>query len=220
MKKEKNLPTFDIENQYEGIVAGIDEAGRGPLAGPVVAACAIIDREKYPKAINDSKKLTEKIRENIYGEILELEDKGFLKYGEGWVFQDVIDEINIRQATMLAMKKSYENLLQKYDINNSANSLVSMVLVDGNFVPEIDTEKTKAKYIIKGDAKSLSIATASIIAKVSRDRYMLEIAKKYPEYGWRTNKGYGTKAHLAAIDKNGLTPHHRCSFTKIQGSLF
>lgn len=204
-------PSFEIESQYPGIVTGIDEAGRGPLAGPVIASCVLLDRSKYPQKINDSKKLTEKTRENIFEELLELEDKNLFKFGVGIVNPETIDKINIRNATKLAMKTAYESLVDKYNFN------VDTVLVDGNFVPEINT---RAEYIIKGDAKSLSIAAASIIAKVTRDRMMLDLAEKYPEYYWQNNKGYGTKQHIEAINKYGITEHHRKSFIHIQQSLF
>lgn len=205
-------PNFDIENTYSGIIAGIDEAGRGPLAGPVVSCCAILNRKKYPTKVNDSKKLTEKTRENLYEELLELEDKNLFSFGVGIVGPETIDKINIRNATKLSMKESYEDLINKYNLEKA-----NMVLVDGNFVPEINTN---AEYVIKGDAKSLSIAAASIIAKVTRDRMMLELAEKYPQYYWHTNKGYGTQQHRDAIQKHGITEHHRKSFIHMQLKLF
>lgn len=205
------FPSFFFENKYSGIIAGIDEAGRGPLCGPVVAGCVILDKSKYPLKLNDSKKLSKKCREILFDEILELEDKGFLKFGIGKASHIEIDEVNIREATKIAMKRAYENLKKKYNI------IPRVVLVDGNFVPDIDTQ---AEFIIKGDAKSFSIAAASILAKVTRDRFMGKIAENYPEYSWHTNNGYGTKQHIDAIKQYGITKHHRKTFVKFQGDLF
>lgn len=200
-----NMPSFDIENSFDyKIIAGIDEAGRGPLCGPVFAACAIIpDRNIYPKAVDDSKKLTEKHREEIFEEILELESKSKIFFGIGQADVEEIELINIRNATKLAMGRAYYQMVEKYSID------VDLVLVDGNFIPELNT---KAEYIIKGDQKSISIAAASVIAKVSRDKLLIELDRQYPQYNWRKNKGYGTREHIDAIKKYGMCEIHRKSF--------
>ena len=175
-------PSFEIENSFNNkVVAGIDEAGRGPLCGPVFASCVIVNKKYYPK-----------------------QNKIF--FGIGTASVEEIESINIRNATKLAMKRSYENLLSKYLIS------VDCVIVDGNFTPEIDKP---AQYVIKGDQKSISIATASIIAKVSRDNLLKIMDKEYPQYNWKNNKGYGTKEHLEAIKKFGLCKYHRKSFIHI-----
>ena len=197
------LPNFDHENLYNGIIAGIDEVGRGSLCGPVVASCVVLDRKKYPKGLNDSKKLNEKNREELFEKLLKYEVRGLFKYGIGIVSSEIIDRMNIRNATKLAMKMSYEDLCKKYNINPD------MVLVDGNFIPEIST---KSEYIIKGDEKSLSISAASIIAKVTRDKIMCDLSKEFPEFEWDKNKGYGTKDHIKKIKKSDITIHHRKSF--------
>jgi ribonuclease HII len=200
------LPNFDFENLHkELVVAGIDEAGRGPLCGPVVASCVILSREKYPDGLNDSKQLSEKRRETIFAQCLDLESEGALKFGVGIISPQIIDEINIRNATKVAMKAAYEDLCKKYNV------IPGLVLVDGNFIPEINT---KAEYIIKGDEKCLSISAASIIAKVTRDAIMYDLAKQFPEYDWHKNKGYGTKKHIEKIKELGMTIHHRRSFLK------
>lgn len=200
-------PSFEIENSFNNkVVAGIDEAGRGPLCGPVFASCVVVNKKYYPKRVNDSKKLTEKIREEIFNEILDLEKQNKIFFGIGTASVEEIESINIRNATKLAMKRSYENLLSKYLIS------VDCVIVDGNFTPEIDKP---AQYVIKGDQKSISIATASIIAKVSRDNLLKIMDKEYPQYNWKNNKGYGTKEHLEAIKKFGLCKYHRKSFIHI-----
>lgn len=204
-------PTFRIENQYKGIIAGIDEAGRGPLCGPVVAGCVILNRKKYPLKLNDSKKLSKKQREEIFEEILQLESQEFLYFGIGQADNKEIDQVNIRNATKLAMKRAYEDIKEKYNLKPD------VVLVDGNFVPTIDT---RAEFVIKGDAKSFSIAAASIIAKVNRDRFMIQISEKYPKYNWMRNKGYGTKEHLKCIEEYGSTEYHRESFLNKQRDLF
>lgn len=176
-------------------IAGVDEAGRGPLAGPVVAAAVIFENDFFIKEVNDSKKLTEKAREEIFPEII----NNAKAYGIGIVWQNEIDKINILQATLKAMKFAVSNLSVKPDL----------VLIDGNktFFSEIET-----KPIIKGDSKSFVIAAASIIAKVTRDKIMIEASDKFPEYGWKRNKGYGTKEHISAIKKYGITQYHRKSF--------
>ncbi|MDR1494752.1 MAG: ribonuclease HII [Rickettsiales bacterium] len=200
------MPTFDFENCYPGVVAGIDEAGRGPLCGPVYAACVVLDRINYPKNIDDSKKISEKNREKIFEEILEFEQKGILFYGAGLVEPGEIDKINILNATKVAMAMAYGNLLEKYGIR------VDMVLVDGNFVPNINTG---AMALVGGDGLSYSIACASLVAKVLRDRELRSMDSRYPQYGWIRNKGYGTAEHLEALERYGLVEnYHRKSFCR------
>lgn len=201
------MPTFDIEDSLNGVVAGIDEAGRGPLCGPVFASCVILlDKKQFPKNIDDSKKISENNREKIFNEILNFEKNGLILCGVASVDAEKIDEINIREATKLAMRNSYYDLVNKYSIK------VDNVLVDGNFIPNIDTN---AIPIIKGDQRSFSIACASIIAKVLRDKELKKMDKLYPMYDWLHNKGYGTKKHIQAIEKHGLVKgYHRTTFCK------
>ena len=199
------MPTFDIENSYNlDFVAGIDEAGRGPLCGPVFSACALIlDRNSIPTKIDDSKKISEKNREAIFEEILNLEKEHKILFGVGQGSVEEIEQLNIRNATKLSMTRAYNNLVEKY------NQKIDLVLVDGNFIPEIST---RAEFVIKGDQKSFSIATASIIAKVSRDRLLRHMDLEFPQYNWIKNKGYGTAEHMEAIRKYGLCKYHRKSF--------
>lgn len=178
-------------------VAGIDEAGRGPLAGPVVAAAVILDRNILIPGINDSKKLSEKKREYLYSEIM---DKA-VSVGLGIVDESIIDEINIRNATHLAMKKAFEKLSIKPDF----------LLIDAETLNDVIIPQ---KAIIKGDSLSISIAAASIIAKVERDRIIKSYESIYPGYGFAKHKGYGTKQHIESIKKFGLLPVHRRTFTK------
>ena len=200
------MPSFDIENSLLGITAGIDEAGRGPLCGPVFASCVILNKENFPKNINDSKKITEKNREKIFNEILEYEKQGLLFFGVASVDANTIDKINIREATKLAMFNAYNNLINKYNIK------VNNVIVDGNFTPDINTNSIA---VIKGDQKSYSIACASIITKVLRDKELIEKHNQYPQYNFIKNKGYGTKEHIEAIKKYGLIKnYHRKTFCK------
>lgn len=193
----------EYERKYEGysIVCGIDEAGRGPLAGPVVAAAAVLPKDATILWLNDSKKLSEKRREELFQEIQEKA----VTYGVGVVSPAVIDEINILQATYEAMRQAVSALSSEPDI----------LLNDAVIIPGID-EKKQVK-IIKGDAKSVSIAAASILAKVTRDRMMGEYDKLYPEYGFAQHKGYGTRAHMDAIREFGVCPIHRRSFLTKMG---
>lgn len=177
------------------LIAGVDEAGRGPLAGPVCAAAVILPEDLVIEGINDSKKLTEKKREKLFDIIIE----NAVAYSIEFSSPDVIDEINIRQATSLAMHNAVKNLEKAADF----------VIVDGNDNIPFDIPY---RYVVKGDAKSQTIAAASILAKVSRDRLMVELDKEYPEYGFAKHKGYGTKAHCAAIQKHGVLEIHRKSF--------
>ena len=179
-------------------ICGVDEAGRGPLAGPVFAAAVILPEDYEIEGLNDSKKLSEKKRDALFAEIIE----HAVAYSIQSVDHKTIDEINILEATMLAMKTSVENLSTKPDA----------VYIDGNRVPknmDIPTE-----FVIKGDATSASIAAASILAKVSRDRFMLEMDKKYPEYCFAKHKGYGTKLHYEKIREFGPSDIHRLTFLK------
>jgi ribonuclease HII len=191
------MPDFSIENEFKGVIAGVDEAGRGPWAGPVVAGAVILDRENFPDGINDSKKISEKKREYLYEKIFDV-----AQVGVGIVTAEEIDNVNILQAAMMAMKNAVEDLKVQPDV----------VLVDGNKIPDLTC---KAHAVIKGDNKSLSIAAGAIIAKVTRDRIMKEISLDFPHYGWETNSGYGTKIHQEALAKYGVTVHHRKSFKPI-----
>ena len=175
-------------------VAGVDEAGRGPLAGPVVAASVILPTDVSILGINDSKKLTKKRREELYGWIL-----GYATVGVRVIDNETIDEINILNATKRAMVEAVGDMVVQPDY----------LLIDGTIAL---LTKTDQEYIIKGDEKSLSIAAASIIAKVTRDYIMEDLHVLFPMYGWDTNKGYGTRAHRDAIKKYGPTVYHRASF--------
>lgn len=202
MNQEKNLAEFDKQFLQDGVeyLAGVDEAGRGPLAGAVFAAAVILPKDFYMEEINDSKKLTEKKREALFPVIQEKA----LAYAIASVDETVIDDINILNATMLAMKQAIEGLSIQPD----------MILVDGNQNRTLPEPNLCVKG---GDAKSQSIAAASILAKVARDRYCKEVlAKEYPEYGFEKHKGYGSKVHCEILRKLGPSPVHRKSFlTKI-----
>ncbi len=192
-----NLSETDAAYFAQGFqyVAGIDEAGRGPLAGPVCAAAVILPPGLILDGVNDSKKLSEKKREALYDVIAQ----NALAWSYAFVDAPTIDQINIRQATHLAMENAVKKLSPAADF----------LLIDGN--DKIPFSVPHA-YLVKGDAKSQSIAAASIMAKVTRDRYMKEMAKEYPEYAFEKHKGYGTKVHMEAIRAYGLTPLHRVSF--------
>ena len=203
-EKEENrlLELKKIEKEFfdKGIdlIAGIDEAGRGPLAGPVVVACVILDKNSMIEGVNDSKKISESKREKLY----EIITQEAISYGVGIVYQEEIDEINILQATKKALTESISSMKIK----------PNLIMVDA--LTGINTLKIPYKSIIKGDAKCYSIAAASIIAKVTRDRIMREWDKVYPEYGFSSHKGYGTAKHIQAIKEYGLCPIHRRSFVK------
>jgi ribonuclease HII len=195
------MPDFSFENNYPNkIIAGVDEAGRGPWAGPVVAAAVILDRNNFPEGLNDSKKISKAKREKLYEQII-----SSAKYGVGIVTNQQIDEINILQATKLAMKIAIEKISPE------------VALIDGNQNLNIDGVTSQA--IISGDALSLSISAASIIAKVTRDRLMEQLHLQHPQYNWVKNSGYGTKDHIIALDKYGVTEHHRKSYAPIRKLL-
>mgnify|MGYP000232846130 FL=1 len=197
---------FDIEKKFGNIVVGIDEVGRGPLAGPVVAVAVYIKRslwknflKKHPEIIkiNDSKKISKKIREKLYNILINI-----IPFGVGAASVKEIEEKNILQASLIAMERAYTSLKISADF----------VLVDGINSPKI---KANVKAIKNGDNKSISIASASIIAKVIRDNLMKKLSYKYPGFFWNKNSGYGTKLHIDKIKLLGITPHHRKSFKPI-----
>ena len=195
-----DLWSYERAYRAEGFttVCGVDEAGRGPLAGPVCAAAVILPQDLEIEGLNDSKKLTEKRREVLYDVIV----REAVAYGIAFADEKEIDEINILQATFLAMRRAVEQLSVRPNI----------VLVDGNREPELGD--LPVKTIVKGDSLSANIAAASILAKVTRDRFMLEQDAIYPQYGFAVHKGYGTKAHYAALTQYGACPIHRRSFLK------
>ena len=202
MKKEvETVDWFKFENEARAqgynIICGIDEAGRGPLAGPVCAAAVILPEGCEIEGLNDSKKLTEKKREALYPVIIEKA----LAYGIAVADEKEIDEINILQATFLAMNRAFQKLSVKPDI----------AFVDGNRDPKLGIP---TQTIVKGDARSMSVAAASVLAKVTRDRFMLEMDKKYPEYQFAKHKGYGTKLHYEMLTKYGASEIHRMTFLK------
>ena len=194
-------PSFSHELEMGGRVAGLDEVGRGPLAGPVVAAAVILDPENFSPGLNDSKKLTAGRRQELFFEIRKTSLVGL-----GQASVEEIDTLNILEASLLAMRRALAALPLKPDA----------CLVDGNRDPGLGFP---TKCLVKGDAISFSIAAASIIAKVSRDKIMAELAKEFPEYGWEQNAGYGVPYHLQALDVVGPTPHHRKSFAPVRRLL-
>jgi ribonuclease HII len=186
-----------------GPIAGVDEVGRGPLAGPVVAAAVILDRKRLPKGVDDSKQMLPEAREEAYAQIMEMA----LAVGIGEASVDEIDLVNIRQATHLAMARAIRGL----------RLVPCFALVDGNDPPALPCP---CDTIIEGDARSISIASASVIAKVTRDKMMIELDALNPGYGWLTNKGYATPEHLEALDRLGPTRHHRRSFAPVHNILY
>ncbi len=183
-------------------IAGVDEVGRGPWAGPVTACAVVLDPDNIPEGLNDSKALTKRRREALLQPILECADVGIAHVGV-----EVIDRINILQATFLAMRLALGKLQQPADY----------ALIDGNKIPS--ELPCPAECLIKGDARSLSIAAASIVAKVTRDNLMVALAQQHPGYGWEKNAGYGTKQHISALNEIGVTQHHRRSFKPIHKIL-
>ena len=199
-KEEERLKELkkDEEKLYSDKICGIDEAGRGPLAGPVVVAGVIMKEDSFIEGVNDSKKVSEKKREILYDKII----AEAIAYSVAIIGQDIIDEINILNATKMGVTKVIEELSTKPEL----------IIIDA--LEHIDTKGIPYESIIKGDAKCYSIAAASIIAKVTRDRIMRQWDEVYPQYGFSKHKGYGTKMHIEAIKQYGLTPIHRRSFTK------
>lgn len=195
------MPDYEYEAKASSLgyvnICGVDEAGRGPLAGPVYAAAVILPQGIVIEGLNDSKKLSEKKRELLYDKVIE----SAVAWSVGVATEQEIDEVNILQATYLAMKRAVEGLSVKADF----------ALIDGNRMPPLDIA---GETVIKGDSLSMSIAAASIIAKVTRDRFMLELDEKYPEYLFAKHKGYGTALHYEMIEKHGISPVHRRSFLK------
>ena len=194
-------PSYKFDQDYETPIIGVDEVGRGPLAGPVISAAIILNKEMIPEVINDSKKLSKKKREVINEELISQHS-----FAIGIASVEEIDKINILQASLLAMKRAVLNL----------NIKPQTILVDGNKLPDLEYNMYP---IIKGDSKSISIAAASIIAKVYRDKLMQDLSLQYPGYYWEKNSGYGTKQHLLALNNLGVTPIHRKSFAPIYNIL-
>lgn len=198
------LPLFadlSFESMERGLIAGVDEVGRGPFAGPVVAAAVILDRDNIPAGIHDSKKVPRAKRETLYEQIIETALVGI---GEATV--EEIDRLNILEASLLAMRRAIDALPYRPDV----------ALIDGNRDPRLDI---RSRLIVGGDARCLSIAAASIVAKVTRDRKMCELARQFPHYGWEKNAGYGTAEHLKGLRLHGVTPQHRRSFAPIRKLL-
>ncbi|MEM6276358.1 MAG: ribonuclease HII [Pseudomonadota bacterium] len=200
------LPDFSFEAaaHAKGLtrVCGVDEAGRGPLAGPVVAAAVIVDPADIPDGLNDSKQLTKKARERLFAEIT---TRALWAVGEASVQE--IDQINILRASHLAMERAVAKL-----------SPVELALIDGNMVPR--DLSCPGQPLVKGDTRSQSIAAASIVAKIWRDRVMYDLAQHHPGYGWETNQGYPSKSHISALHDLGVTPHHRRSFRPVYNILW
>lgn len=201
-----NAPDFSFEQiaRANGAlrIAGVDEVGRGPLAGPVTAAAVILDPDNIPDGLHDSKKLTAKRREALAAALHECAEVSIAHASV-----EEIDEINILRASHLAMERAVAGL-----------GRVDHALIDGNMIPR--DLPCSAECIIKGDARSLSISAASIVAKVCRDRIMVGLAQQHPGYGWETNAGYGSKSHMSALQNLGVTPHHRRSFKPVHNILY
>lgn len=196
---EQNLWQIEDELKLRGVgaICGVDEAGRGPLAGPVCAAAVILPEHLQIPGLNDSKKLSDKKRRDLFPIIKEQA----IAYGIAFATVEEIDEINILQATFLAMERAVAQL----------NGQADFALIDGNREPKLDIE---SMAVVKGDSRSASIAAASILAKVTRDDYMEELASQYPQYGFEVHKGYGTRRHYQALEEFGMCPAHRRSFLK------
>ncbi|MBU6234501.1 MAG: ribonuclease HII [Alphaproteobacteria bacterium] len=199
------MPNLLLEQQYTGPVCGIDEAGRGPLAGPVVAACVYIPEEyEFLKGVRDSKKMTPVQRESMFVEITR-----HCAFGIAVATPDEIDRINILQATFLAMCRAVDSMHMAFTVE------AKTLLVDGNHKPR-GLETFNCVPVVKGDDKSLSIACASVLAKVTRDRMMMGLAEQHPHYGWERNMGYPTPDHLQALSAHGPCAHHRQSFAPVK----
>lgn len=203
-KKWEKMNELEAELNVQGyqVVVGLDEAGRGPLAGPVVAAAVVLDSDNKILGLDDSKKLSVQKREKLFSEI-----KAKAKFGIGQATSSEIDKYNIREATFVAMKRAIKDLLPELDNNPD------ILLVDGNAI--IPNLRVKQQSVIDGDAKVNAIAAASIIAKVTRDNLIFKYAAEYPQYNFKANKGYGTAEHIAALEKYGSSPIHRKSFGRV-----
>ena len=207
------MPDFSLEESLglstSAVIVGVDEVGRGPLAGPVTAAAVFVDRQKITldllTKIDDSKKISQKKHATISKQI-----ESIAIIGIGWASSGEIDQLNILEATMLAMQRAIFSLQKQIILDPD------YILIDGKKVPRLDFP---SKAIVRGDEKSLSIAAASIVAKNKRDAFMTSLSKLYPGYGWEKNAGYGTGEHLAAIEREGITVHHRRSFKPIANYL-
>ena len=195
-------PDYFLEADLGGVVAGVDEVGRGPWAGPVTACAVVLNPTCIPEGLNDSKKLTEGRRDVLAEQVEAVADVSI-----GWASVEEIDALNIRQATFLAMRRAIDGLAQA----------PTHALIDGNAIPP--DLPCPATSVIKGDGRSVSIAAASIVAKVRRDALMKDLAVMHPGYGWETNMGYGTAKHSAGLHDLGVTPHHRRSFAPIHKIL-
>ena len=207
------MPDFSLEESLglstSEVILGVDEVERGPVAGPVTAAAVFFDRQKITSdlltKIDDSKTIAQKKRATISKQI-----ESIAIIGIGWASSGEIDQLNILEATMLAMQRAIFSLQKQIILDPD------YILIDGNKVPRLDFP---SKAIVRGDEKSLSIAAASIVAKSKRDAFMTSLSKLYPGYGWEKNAGYGTREHLAAIEREGITVHHRRSFKPIANYL-
>jgi len=201
------MPNYSFETAAKARgfarIAGVDEVGRGPLAGPVTAAAVVLDPARIPEGLNDSKKLSFKKRELLYAQIMEVADVSIAH-----ATVEEIDEHNILRASHIAMVRALEGLKTPADY----------ALIDGNMIPR--GLSLQSETIIKGDARSVSISAASIMAKICRDYVMLSLAQQHPGYGWETNMGYGSKSHISALQKLGVTPHHRRSFKPVHNILW
>ncbi|MDD9719333.1 ribonuclease HII [Sulfitobacter sp. PR48] len=200
------IPDYSFEQAARGRgflrIAGVDEVGRGPLAGPVTAAAVVLDPARIPEGLNDSKKLTKRARARLYEELMQVADVSIAHASV-----EEIDRLNILRASHLAMMRALAGLKIPADY----------ALIDGNMLPRDLT--LPAEAIIKGDARSQSISAASIMAKTCRDCVMLSLAQQHPGYGWETNMGYGSKSHMMALQNLGVTPHHRRSFKPVHNML-
>lgn len=204
-------PNFSIENTIHGPVCGLDEVGRAPLAGPVMAACVYVPENLRDhavwKTVNDSKKLSKKKREALFGEV-----QNACLWGLGESSAREIETLNIVQASFLAMRRAFAHMHEQYKPPPGLTALI-----DGHITPKVFPCPTQT--VIKGDQKSLSIAAASILAKVTRDRLMGALAEDYPYYGWERNAAYPTREHLEGIQKHGITKHHRTTFAPVQNYM-
>ncbi|MFT5798474.1 MAG: ribonuclease HII [Candidatus Azotimanducaceae bacterium] len=201
--KRNDMPDFVFETELGCRVAGVDEVGRGPLAGPVTAAAVVLDPACIPEGLNDSKKLSAKKRLDLYDQLLKCAD---VSIAHASVAE--IDEINILRASHLAMERAIAGLRRP----------PAHVLIDGNMIPR--GLRLPATTLVKGDTRSLSISAASIVAKVCRDCVLVDLAQQHPGYGWETNMGYGSKRHMEALMNLGVTPHHRRSFKPVHNMLY